>query len=534
MIEEVYQSLPGGISTSLAPKLPHLTDSDALFLGGLTLIPRDRRPHGIITWASEIFGLSRPSVYSLGKRIKERLLPSVEAPQLLLADVAQADLVLEEDEMAREVRRRRLQRTIMAATFPGNMSIRSTQTVLLEALGRTPSIGTISELRLEMGRQAGRLMAELEYSQIGPVIVGRDETFFQGTPILLVIEPVSSTILFAFACKDRKAETWGAALELLQEQGASIVGLVEDMARAFGKSQKLANLTDIAVQKDTWHLMQSGSQVCQDLKRSAYKAMTILVDLENKLRKEWDEAIFEKYIEADTREEKAISQYDTYAALLHHLNDSLEMVDWRSGEIRDVDTADWLLTETLLLMEKLTDKRVVSFVRMVRNHQSQLLTCLRWIAARLPDWQSRLANLLPLSADAHSFQSVAARHWRLQQMLINGHKEWRTAADESALELDEWLEVHPALASFVAELMHIFDSAGHTNSINECVNGILKSFLDSRHSFRNLDTLQAYLDLFVLWHNMRIFQRGKRKGKSPFQIAGIQTESQDWLTLLGF
>ena len=78
------------------------------------------------------------------------------------------------------------------------------------------------------------------------------------------------------------------------------------------------------------------------------------------------------------------------------------------------------------------------------------------------------------------------------------------------------------------------DAAGHTNSINECVNGILKSFLLNRQSFRNLETLQAYLDLFVLWHNTRVIQRGKRQGKSPFQIAGIQTDSPDWLTLLGF
>ena len=82
--------------------------------------------------------------------------------------------------------------------------------------------------------------------------------------------------------------------------------------------------------------------------------------------------------------------------------------------------------------------------------------------------------------------------------------------------------------------MAILDAAGHTNSINECVNGILKSFLNNRQSFRNLETLQAYLDLFVLWHNMRVFQRGKRRGKSPFQIAGIQTDFDDWLTLLGF
>ena len=90
------------------------------------------------------------------------------------------------------------------------------------------------------------------------------------------------------------------------------------------------------------------------------------------------------------------------------------------------------------------------------------------------------------------------------------------------------------MAAYVSELMHILDAAGHTNSINECINSILKPFLHSRQSFRNLATLQAYLDLFVLWYNMRPIQRGKRQGQSPFQMAGIQTDSDDWLALLGF
>ncbi len=118
-------------------------------------------------------------------------------------------------------------------------------------------------------------------------------------------------------------------------------------------------------------------------------------------------------------------------------------------------------------------------------------------------------------------------------MLINGHQQWRKLAAEIALELDLWIEAFPPLAAFASELMHSLDAAGHSNSIIECIHGILKPFLHSRQSFRNLETLQAYLDLFVLWYNMRIIQRGKRHDKSPFQMAGIQTDSPDWLTLRG-
>ncbi len=229
----------------------------------------------------------------------------------------------------------RLTRTILTATFPGNVSIRPTQVLLQEAFDQTPSIGTISELRLQAGRQAGRVLGDLDYSGVGPVIVGRDETFFQGIPLLLVIEPVSSTILLALACQDRQADTWGAVLELVQEQGVSIAGLVEDMARTFEKSQKLAGLSAATVQKDTWHLLRDGGQVKRDLERSAYKAMRVVLELERKLNKAWDESDFVRYIDAVAKEEWAITQHDAYAELFPHLCDALEMVDWRAGEIRD-------------------------------------------------------------------------------------------------------------------------------------------------------------------------------------------------------
>lgn len=533
-IEGVYQSLPSGPATGLAPKLPHLSDWEALFVGALPLIPRESRPHGLITWAAEAFAVSRTSVYALGQRIQERILTAAAPNQPKPSGVVPAEPRPQDDGMWIEVTPERLKRTIVAAAFPGNVSIRPTQVVLQEAFDQTPSIGSISELRLEAGRRAGRVLAGLNYSGVGEVIVGRDETFFHGIPILFVIEPVSSAIFLALACQDRQAETWGAALELLQEQGVSIVGLVEDMARTFGKSQKLAGLSTATVQKDTWHLLRDGGQVKQDLERSAYKAMGVVLELERKLAKTWDETLFARYVDAVAKEEWAITQYDAYAELFPHLRDALEMVDWRAGEIRDRQTADWLLTETIALMMPLTDKRIQRFVTTVRNHQPHLLTCLDWIASALPDWQTRLADLLPVATDPDAFQRTVARHWCLQQKLINGHKEWGDLAAESALALDLWIEPRPLLAAYASELSHILDAAGHTNSITECINGILKSFLESRQAFRNLDTLQAYLDLFVLWYNMHPIQRGKRQAHTPFQIAGIQTDSDDWLALLGF
>ncbi len=213
-LEVVLQTLPSGPGTILAPKLLLISTWEALILGALPLIPRESRPHGIITWASEMFAVSRTSIYALGKRIEERVL-SISEQQT--SPLEQPQVEFEKGVERIEVTPERLKRTILAATFPGNVSIRPTQDVLEAAFEQSPSIGAISELRLEAGHRAGRVLAELDYSAVGAVVIGRDETFFQGVPLLLVIEPVSSTILMALPCTDRQAETWGAVLELVQE-----------------------------------------------------------------------------------------------------------------------------------------------------------------------------------------------------------------------------------------------------------------------------------------------------------------------------
>ncbi len=162
------------------------------------------------------------------------------------------------------------------------MAIRPLRHALNEAFDQTRSIGWISELLTAAGHKAGRVLRDIDTSPLGTVIAARDETFFQGSPLLLVIDPVSTTILFAQVTDDRKADTWGAALLIAQEQGVTIGGLVEDMARMYGKSQEEAEL-DVPVQKDVWHIERDGSQVLRDLERDAFRATKQVVKLEKQL-----------------------------------------------------------------------------------------------------------------------------------------------------------------------------------------------------------------------------------------------------------
>ncbi len=221
-------------------------------------------------------------------------------------------------------------------------------------------MGYISSLRLEAGERAGDILSRVDYTPLGPLIALRDETFFQGRPMLLLIDPISTTIVAARVCSDRQADTWALVLMMAEEQGVSLAGLTEDMATMYGKSLELAEMADTSQQKDIWHLQRDGATTRRALERRAYQAMGTVLDLEKKLRKKWSDSLFaEKYIPAVPAEMTAIEQHDQFETWLHYLHDALVLVDFRNGRIRDLATSQWFLEEILSAMAEIDHKRAI-------------------------------------------------------------------------------------------------------------------------------------------------------------------------------
>ncbi len=290
----------------------------------------------------------------------------------------------------------------------------------------------------------------------------------------------------------------------------------------------------LAIQKDPWHVLTWAGRVRRVLERSALQALTALARLEQQLGRAWDGGRFATaYIPAVAKAERLLAQHDAFVNCQAHLADALELVDWRSGEVRDRNLNDWLLGETLRLLAAIEHPRVRKFGRALRRHRPQLLTYLDWLAAALTPWRQRLAVRLPNPADQTFFERTVARAWRMRQAVIHGQPWRRTAAETRGL-VDLLVADQPSDRTLADDLLALLDGTAHASSLIETINGLLQAFLQARQAFHNSETAQAYLNLLVLWHNMRIFQRGKRAGKSPFQWAGITTSSDDWLALLGY
>jgi hypothetical protein len=522
-LELGWQLLGGQPATDLAPKLPHLGLADILFMSSVMHTPRERRPWGIVSWLADAFCLSRPALYALAQRVEERLTAPTVIAQLP-APVSSSTVTVTEN---------RLIRTALTASLPGKAALRPTGEILQEAFGRKRSPAWLNELLRQAGVKAGDILRQVDTSPLQDVIVLRDETFWHGQPMLMVIEPVSGAILLLEACRDRQADTWAAALLMSQEGGATIGGLVEDMARMYPKSIKEAAL-EVEVQKDCWHFQRDGGKALRDIERAAFRLTSEVVKLEHQLLKKWDDAAFvEKYIPAIMKEEMVYAQHACFTENLAHIADSLEIVDWRSSEIRDPADNEWLFNEALTAMSAVEQPSAKKWVKMARRQQKRFFTSLGWLNAALPAYRQQLTSVMA-PEEQEAFIRLTARRWRLRQALINGHTCFRSEARAAEAALEQFVGADENKRQLVEALETLLNAACRASSMIENVNGLLKAFLHNHRAFSSPETLQLYLNLFVLWHNMRVFARGKRQGKSPYQWAGIDVGADDWLTLLGY
>ena len=84
------------------------------------------------------------------------------------------------------------------------------------------------------------------------------------------------------------------------------------------------------------------------------------------------------------------------------------------------------------------------------------------------------------------------------------------------------------------------DEAVRSTSPVETINSILARYLYVHKGFPDATSARRYLNLIVLWHGMRRFDRGRRQGQSPFEIAGVRifdpagNPTDDWRAALGY
>jgi hypothetical protein len=530
-IDPIWHMLPGNQTSSPGWKRPDIGLSDRLFIGAVVNLPKEQRAWGTVQWLADIYQTSRPTLYAIGERTKDALLSGRKPP----ASAAPAPTEVKRDASKKcvSVTRNRIARTVLTMMFPGGVPDRSIEDCLQAALdvGRSP--GFVSHLMHEAGQEAGKRLQGVDHAVLGSVMQARDELFVGREPILLMVEPQHLVITGLYATADREAETWGCVLLFTQDRRVQIRGLAEDNCIPYAASCKVAKL-DTAIQKDVWHPLADVRKVIKDVEREALRKLESLEKLEKRLRKRWDETDFAQYMTLDEEMNDLLAQSHRLRFLRSCLWDAVEVVDWRSGEIRDRTINQWLADQTLKEMEQLSHPSIQKLGGRLKEILPEMLTFLDSLVQALVSWQTQAAEQFQDAKWATLFQASVARLWRLEHALRNGHHHFREAAQAAEEWLALWIEAEPEVQALAEKLLTVLERTVRTSSAAETINSVLRPYLDRRRECTNLASRQLFLNLFALWFNMHCFERGPRRGKSPYQLAGIDVGTDDWLTLLGY
>jgi hypothetical protein len=417
--------------------------------------------------------------------------------------------------------------TILAQRFEGKSSIDAISTLMKRANLPCSSVGSISQILSHIGQLLPNTLNNTQGAK-QRVIFASDEVFAKSIPLLITVEPVSSTILKIERADQRTAAIWSKHFQSIQDNGFQAKLLASDAGTGLTTAHK-ETLADIPWQLDTFHgIAHRLGDWVRRLEKSAYTAIESSGKQEDKLTSAKSDTVIDKRLNlclrGDKMAEQAIDLYNNFNYLYQIMIHELNTFD-ANGHLRQRDKAKETMEIALELIGSLNHKRINKEVASVRKALPDLLTYFDEAMVAVKNCQS-------LTVDQDILQTLFLA-WQWNKSVIKSKVSFRKnkAIEERQfyLELAELFigdqENYIELKDRVyAEL----DNIVQASSLVECINSILRPYLN--HS-KNQVT-QEFLNTFMFYHNHRRYHAGKRKGQTPMEILTGIEQKEDWITLL--
>ncbi len=447
---------------------PDITLYDRLQIAACFWHPE--RAWGTVTELARKYGTSRETIYQIAYKAKRGLSarqpgPKCQPPQIIgYSNYApEADHATGVDAEKDNVR----ERIILTSLFPGGVTMRP----LEEILNEIPCINSGSDTTIwrivnQAGKSADQILSEVDYQQINLplVFVAIDETFFNGYPIFLVVEPISLAICAYYIPpdKDRSADNWSCVLELLKkEQNLNIIGGLGDAAKAYPKAfqELLGNEENFC--EDIFHLLYAIKRLAIRLERQAYSALNQVNNLEEKLNQ--GKVKVEKVEQAGEEANQKIYIYDEFDQIANWISDGLEMVDFLSGEVRDREINEWLLDVAIKEMEKLEHDEIKKMAKRLKNHKKKLLKHLDWLNNYLCEPMDQLHQYLDDKELEGYIMNLVARYWRVNHACEGlKYRTLRPLAEKLRKEIEFWTTGDQWMSNWTMKLFQLFSSIQRT------------------------------------------------------------------------
>jgi len=353
------------------------------------------------------------------------------------------------------------------------------------------SVGYISQTLRAAGEAAERQNDAVRVPL--PVLGEADEIFAGRQPCLTVVDGRSFLVLNLAAAESRDATNWGLTFLDLAAQGVVFQDLAADGARGIRAGLRDAELA-VPLRPDLFHLLREGKRLQNRLEKAAYKAIrsaekAVRAEQEaNQPTKRQGRPLKVELTadEALQQESQTIATYDNFCWLLTEIRQALEPItDFH--RLQDPHQAQHTLETAIELIQTLPGKSSVDFAQQMQNHLDELLAPLRWLYETLAPWCQNLP------ADLEAWILVSWRHEIKQLETIPA--QWQTTA------------------TAIWETLALFH---RSSSLAEALHSWLRPYLSIHRGMP--DWLFPLLQLF--W-NHHVFSRGKRAGKCPLQLAGV-------------
>lgn len=465
-----------------AYRIPEFTPEQRLDVALLMLAPD--RAWGLATDLARRHGVSRTLLYKIRDRVRDVLIEAL-LPRPAGRPAQTTTLTVDKEFVDRAI--------VTLPLLKG--TVRDIRLGLHLLLGVTRSVGYISQTLTAAGEQATTNNLALRLPL--PILGEADEIFQGRQPCLTLVDGRSFLVVNLTPAKSRDGDTWGLTYLELVERGIRFHDLASDGGTGLLAGVREAQLA-IPLRPDLFHLLHDAHRLSRQLESRAYKAMRSAerarrADLEARgcIRRRGRPLKVETPLpQAEAQEAQAIATYDAWCWLLGEIRQALEPFT-PDGALRTVGEAQATLETAIVLLKELGHRDITAFADDLQGKLPQLLAPLEWLEQHLRP------VLQEMDAETQAFILWAWQH-------------------RQALNLNIATDIPEALQSVVSTVWDILGLFHRSSSLAESLHSWLRPYLQIHRGM-----CRWLLPLLQLFWNHHEFERGKRAGHSPLELAGV-------------
>jgi hypothetical protein len=313
-----------------------------------------------------------------------------------------------------------------------------------------------------------------------------------------VVDGRSFLVVNLTPAESRDGTTWGVTYLDLLQRGIRFQDLASDGGKGLLAGVREAQPA-IPLRPDLFRLLREAGRLTQRLEEAAYKAIATAEQAcraaqeaqgQRRRRRGRPLKVQTPLSQAEVQEAQAVATFDARCWLLGEIRQALKPIT-PAGRLVPVAEAQATLETAIALLKELGHPQIMAFADDLQEKMRQLLAPLEWLEQQLRP------VLQEVDQETQAFILWAWQH-------------------RQELNLDVATDIPQELQAVVRVIWDILGLFHRSSSLAESLHSWLRPYLQIHRGM-----CQWLLPLLQLFWNHHKFERGKRAGHSPLELAGV-------------